>query len=317
MAIDCLDSIATRTPGLSGLRAVVVDNASSDGSAEKLVDAVERNRWHMWASVLPLDRNGGFAAGNNAGVRQALQSDGSTDYFLLLNPDTLVREGAIRALVDFMDANPDVGIAGSRQESASGAAESTAHNAVTPLGELESSARLGVLSRMLRRYAVSPPVRESAHECDWVSGGSLIVRYKVLEDIGGLDEGFFLYFEEVDFCLRARRAGWKVWYVPQSRVVHLEGSSSGIRDTQRRRPPYWYDSRRRYFVKHFGVPGLMLADTLWAIGRLSMMLRHILRLKPKGDTDDPKRYALDLLGGDLRAILTRGVFKISREDDAS
>jgi GT2 family glycosyltransferase len=167
---------------------------------------------------------------------------------MFLNPDTIVRGGAIRALVDFMDSHQRVGIAGSRLENAEGAAECSAHIAPSPLGELESGARLGILSRALHRYTVSPPMREAAHQCDWVSGASLIVRRKVFEEIGALDEGYFLYFEEVDFCLRAQKAGWRIWFVPESRVVHLEGASTGIRNIVRRRPQYW-TTRRRYFVK--------------------------------------------------------------------
>jgi GT2 family glycosyltransferase len=197
-----------------------------------------------------------------------------------------------------------VGIAVSRLEDAAGVAECSAHHAPSPLGELVSGASLGILSRALKRYAVTPPLRDIAHECDWISGASLMVRKEVFEEIGLLDEKYFLYFEEVDFCTRARKAGWEIWFVPESRVVHLEGSSTGIKQTARRRPQYWYDSRRRYFVKHFGVTGLMLADALWAIGRTSLALRRILGLGSGGQTRDPKSFAFDLLWGDLRCLLT-------------
>jgi GT2 family glycosyltransferase len=125
----------------------------------------------------------------------------------------------------------------------------------------------------------------------------------VLEQIGPMDEGFFLYFEEVDFCCRARRAGWSVWFVPESRVVHLEGSATGIRATKRRRPKYWYDSRRRFFVKYYGITGLLAADALLTLGRLSFFIRRCLRLGGRAG-HDPKRFMLDLLLGDLQAILT-------------
>jgi N-acetylglucosaminyl-diphospho-decaprenol L-rhamnosyltransferase len=302
LAVDCLHSIAAQIGELPKLHTVVVDNASGDGSVEKLMGVMNREGWHRWASLLPLDRNGGFAFGNNAGIREALRSTCHVAYVMLLNPDTIVHGGAIRALVDFMDAHQRVGIAGSRLESAEGAAECSAHTAFSPLGELESGARLGVLSRALHRYAVTPPMRETAHECDWVSGASLIIRREVVEEIGLLDEGYFLYFEEVDFCIRARKAGWKTWFVPESRVVHLEGASTGIRNIVRRRPQYWYDSRRRYFVKHFGMLGLILADALWAAGRTSLVLRRMLRLGSGGNLQDPKWFALDLLWGDLRSF---------------
>jgi N-acetylglucosaminyl-diphospho-decaprenol L-rhamnosyltransferase len=305
LAIDCLRSIAAHVSVLPRLQALLVDNASGDGSAQTIRAAIAGEGWDSWASVLALDRNGGFAFGCNAGIRQALRHGRSARYVMLLNPDAAVRERTIAALAEFMDAHPLAGIAGSRIENPQGAVEASAHNRFSPLGELLSGARLGMLSRALPRYDVTPSMRHTAHECDWVSGASLMIRREVLEQIGELDEGYFLYFEEADYCLRAKKAGWQVWYVPESRVLHLEGASTGIRETARRRPRYWYDSRRRYFVKHFGVSGLVLADTLWAGGRVSLALRRMLRLGSGGKEREPSRFAFDLLWGDLRALLTR------------
>lgn len=315
LAIDCLHSIAGQISELPELHAVVVDNASGDGSVEKLEKTIDRENWHGWASVLSQNRNGGFASGNNAGIRKALRSTSHVDYVMLLNPDTIVHMGAIRALFDRMKSHKHIGIAGSLLENANGTVDCSAHNAHSPLGELVSGARLGILSRMLQRYAVSQPMRETAHECDWVSGASLIVRREVFEEIGLLDEGYFLYFEEADFCLRTQNAGWKIWFVPESRVVHLEGASTGIQNVKRRRPQYWYDSRRRYFVKHFGVFGLILADLLWVAGRTFLALRRVLRLDSGGNEQDPKWFVFDLLWGDLRSFFTGRVFKISHKGE--
>lgn len=300
LAVDCLRSIA----GEPGVHAIVVDNASGDGSVDRLTSAIAREGWQGWASLLPLDRNGGFASGSNAGMRAAFRSPGQVDYVMLLNPDTVVRPGAIRALLDFMHAHPRAGIAGSRLENAAGTAEYAAHSAPSPIGELVSGARLGILSRMLQRYAVTQPAPGAAHECEWVSGASFVVRRQVLEQVGFLDEGFFLYFEEMDFCRRAREAGWQVWWVPQSRVMHLEGAATGIRDTAQRRPQYWYRSRQRYFVKHFGVPGLLAADACWAAGRASFVLRRTLGLASPRETLEPRGFARDLLWGDLRSLFS-------------
>lgn len=317
LAIDCLRSLARQVSGLPGLEVLVIDNDSADGSEDRLRDATSREGWTSWVRIIQAGRNGGFAFGNNVGIREALGSGRDFDYILLLNPDTIVRDGAIGALVEFMALHPQVGIAGSLLEDASGLVESSAHTAPSPLGELESSARLGVLSRLLRRYRVSPPLRDVDHECDWVSGASLVARSKVLQLLGGLDEGFFLYFEEVDLCTRARQAGWKVWFVPASRIVHLEGAATGIQNVAKRRPCYWYDSRRRYFVKHFGVTGLIAADVLWAIGRLLLVLRRAIGRRPLDSGLDPKRFAFDLLWGDLRSLLTGQVLQIRRGESTS
>ena len=111
----------------------------------------------------------------------------------------------------------------------------------------------------------------------------MIVRREVFQAIGLLDDSYFMYYEEVDFCLRARRAGWPCWYVPGSRVVHLVGKSSGVtdRDAPRRRlPAYWFRSRRRYFLSNHGIAKTVLADLAWASAFASYRLRHVLLGRP-------------------------------------
>jgi GT2 family glycosyltransferase len=309
LVAECLRSIAEQAANLGGMRVVVADNASGDDSTSTLGGLIEREGWGGWVSLLALPRNGGFAAGNNAAIGLATGFE-RPDYFVLLNPDTICRPGAIGALVDFMESHPRAGIAGSRLEDASGAPAHSAHNFFSPLGELEAGARLGILSRALGRFAVTPPAREQRHECGWVSGAALAVRASVFKQIGLFDEGFFLYFEEVDFCARARKAGWQVWHVPESRVVHFEGAATGIQDARRRRAPYWYHSRRRYFVKHHGVAGLLMADALWALGRGSLALRRALGLGSGDGAPEPRRFAADLLWGDLRALVDGEVWGI-------
>lgn len=312
LVVDCLRSLATQSHDLRGGRVVVADNASDDGSAKRISAAIVDEGWSEWAEVLPLALNGGFSFGNNAGIRRALAAPPQPEHLLLLNPDTLARPEALRALVDFMDAHPEVGIVGSRLETADGGVDCSAHRIHSPLSELVGSARLGMLTRVLKRHVLSEPVRNEAHACDWVSGASLMVRRAVVERIGMMDEGFFLYFEEVDFCWRARRAGWQVWYVPESQVLHLEGASTGIKRTSRR-AGYWYDSRRRFFVKHYGVGGLLLADGLWALGRMTFLARRTLGLGAQRGNRDPRLFSYDLLWGDLRALLTGRLFHIRSE----
>jgi GT2 family glycosyltransferase len=114
----------------------------------------------------------------------------------------------------------------------------------------------------------------------------MIIRREVFEAVGPLDEGYFMYFEEVDFCHRARRAGWPCWYVPAARVVHLVGQTSGVTDpkaARRRRPGYWFLARRRYFLGNRGRAATLLADLAWATGHASYRLRRILQRKPEDD----------------------------------
>jgi N-acetylglucosaminyl-diphospho-decaprenol L-rhamnosyltransferase len=289
LAIDCLRSLASEIRG-DGIDAhvVVVDNASGDDSAVRIAEEIERNGWRDWADLLVLEDNGGFAAGNNAALRPLLASDRRPDYVLLLNPDTVVRPGAVRALVDFMQRNPKVGLAGSRLEDPDGTPQCSAFRFPTAASEFERGARLGLISRLLHRYVVAPPPRNEPHPADWVAGASLIVRREVFDAVGLLDSGYFLYFEEVDFCRKAALADWPCWYVPASRVVHLVGQSSGVTDTRRparRVPRYWFESRRRYFRGFHGRLYTLLADVAWVAGFSLWRLRRLVQRKP--DTDPP------------------------------
>src|SRR5262249_30735157 len=150
--------------------------------------------------------------------------------------------------------NPEVGIAGGRLEFPDGMPQTAAFRFPTLLGVFEDTIRIGTVSRALAPWRIPPPPREWTHRTDWVDGASLMVRRDVFESVGLMDEGYFLYFEETDFCLRVQRAGWSIWHVPASRVVHLEGQSTGVTGAdlaKKRRPQYWFDSRARYFRKNY------------------------------------------------------------------
>lgn len=313
LVIECLRSIAPQVADLMGGRVLVIDNASGDLSDKRLNAAIAREAWSSWAAVVQSNRNGGFAFGNNVGICAALKAPQRMDYLILLNPDTVVRPGALGVLIEFMQAHPTVGIAGSLLETADGGVDCSAHRFHSPLGELEDAARLGMLSRLLHRYRVSPAPPTEAHACDWVSGACMMLRRSVIDAIGLMDERYFLYFEEVDYCWRAKQAGFAVCYVPQARVMHLEGAATGIRKAATRRAAYWYDSRRRFFVKHYGVTGLMLADALWLVGRASVVLRNKLGLGGRSVASDPASFTADLLGGDMRAIFSRRARAIARD----
>ena len=286
LAVDCLRSLETEVADYPTARVVVVENASGDDSAEILNSAIESEGWGGWASLVKAPRNGGFAAGNNVAIAPALASNSPPDLIWLLNPDTVVRPGAFRALVGFFEREPRAGLAGSQLEYPHGEPQRSAFNFPTIRGELESGLRLGSVSKVLRRHVQAPPVPEGECRVDWVAGASLMVRREVFEAIGLLDEGYFMYFEEVDFCLKASRAGWPCWYVPSSRVVHLVGQSSGLTkagEQQKRRPRYWFDARRRFFVANHGRARAFAADLTYALAFSSFRIRRRLQRKPDID----------------------------------
>ncbi len=289
LTVDCLRSLDAEVKSLPNVNVVITDNHSADDSPQQIQQAIKDNNWHTWATLMPLERNGGFAYGNNQAIRPALDSNAPPDFVLLLNPDTVIRPGAVAKLIDFMQQNLKAGIAGSRLEDPDGTPQRSAFRFPTTRSELDDGLRLGLVSRLLVNACIAPPIRDDQHQTDWVAGASMIVRRQVFTDAGLMDEGYFMYYEEVDFCLRALRAGWPCFYVPDSRVVHLVGQASGVtvKNTRpKRRPDYWFDSRRRYFVKNHGLIHAATTDAAWALGYATYRLRRLIQRKP--DTDPPK-----------------------------
>lgn len=288
LTIDCLASLDPEVRSVGNCHVVVVDNHSEDGSAARIRAAVDERGWGDWAEFVESGRNGGFAFGNNVALRPCfVESERARpDYVLLLNPDTIVRPGAVSALLEFLEAHPEVGIAGSRLEWEDGTQHQSRYRFPTVLSEFDAGFRLSYVSKLLSRYVTAPPLRLEEHPIDWVAGASMMVRRKVFEDIGLLDEGYFLYYEETDFCLRARRAGWPCYYVPRSRVAHLVGRSSGVTNTlepRKRTPRYWFESRRRYFVKNHGRAYFVLTNLAWAGGNCAWTVRRWIQRKPPMD----------------------------------
>lgn len=254
---NCLASLAAHAPAIAH-EVVVVDNASTDGSAA-IVDAFPSAR------VLQLPRNVGFSAGNNAGIRAT-----AGELVLLLNNDTVVPPGAIDALVARLDANPEAAIAGPRLIDGEGHAELSFGPMISPLGELRQKIVTRLHARGVKPVErwVERTTRREQH-VDWVSGACLLVRRAVAEDAGLLDERFFLYTEDVDFCATVRAKGWKVLFTPSAEIVHLRGRS---RSTAARQSNAAYRrSHLAFYEKHHP--------------RFVPLLRWYLRLK--GDLKRP------------------------------
>jgi hypothetical protein len=272
MTVQCLASLEGETE--PGIRVVVVDNASGDGSADRLERVVVERGWSAWANVVRSDVNGGFAAGNNLGIRSVEASA-----YLLLNSDTLVRPGALRGLREAMRLRPDAGIIGAGLLTAQETPDQSCFRVIAPASELVRAASTGPVTRLLRRFDPILPQTEQPMEPGWLGFACVLIRRDVLETVGLLDDGYFMYFEDVDYCRRARQAGWKVLYWPQAKVVHLLGGSSQMSSPPRQRsraPRYYYEARARYFAKFYGRRGLWLANALWHVGRTVSLPRELL-----------------------------------------
>ena len=276
LAINCLRSVAAErgTPQVH-IRAIVVDNASGD--LPGITAAVDENSWNSWVNLVEAPRNGGYAYGNNLGVRHAFAA-GAPNYIYLLNPDTEVRPGAIAALVDFLQGHPEVAIAGSSFENPDGSPWPLAFRFPSLVSEFLGGVQFGPLTRLLRRWEVPLFMGSTAARVDWICGASMLIRPAVLTALGGLDENYFLYFEETDFCRRARDAGYSTWYVPESRVMHIGGQSTTVApDARERLPAYWFESRRRYFAVTFGIAHAAAIDLVAVIAHSLGSVKRVIQ----------------------------------------
>jgi GT2 family glycosyltransferase len=242
--------------------------------------------------VLRAPCNGGFASGNNFGLAAAV--DGRTpwgvlrpDIVWLLNPDTEVRPGAVFEVLRFMGSHPAAGIVGTGIENVEGSPWPSAFHFPTIWSELEHALAFGPFTRAIGDRAILYPPGDRPRRVDWVSGASLLVRREVIRKLGFLDEGYFMYYEETDYCLSAARSGIECWQVPSSRVMHHIGKSSGeggAADYVRRRPACWFTSRERYFRKNHGAAYLHLVNLLWCLLYPVGTLLRLLRGKPRQES---------------------------------
>jgi N-acetylglucosaminyl-diphospho-decaprenol L-rhamnosyltransferase len=282
LTIDCLRSIEIEraTPGMR-IRAIVVDNACGD--SPQIARTVDANGW-SWVTIIEAPTNGGFAYGNNVAFQRAYD-DGPPAYIHMLNPDTLVRRGAIGALVHFLEANPNVGIAGSSFENLDGSDWPIAFRFPSLLSEFEAGLQFGLATRVLQPWVVARKMSPVPQPIDWVAGASMMVRRAVLDSIGGFDENYFLYFEETDFCFRAKKAGFTTWYVPESRVMHIAGQSTKLTERNaalKRLPSYWFESRRRYFAVTYGMRYAMAVDIVALLAHSLGFLKRIAQRRTDG-----------------------------------
>lgn len=285
----CLDSLAGERGNGVEIAAFVGDADSGDGSVES-IGAHIRVAGYDWAECFAIGRNGGFAYGNNHILRSRVLPDPSFDLVHFLNPDTYIHPGAVRALAAFLAAHPGAGVAGSRLENPDGSLRAFGFRRPTPWREFFRGARAAPLNRLVPSADVFIADLRETRRVDWVSGASFMMPRAVLEAVGLMDEGYFLYFEDTELMVRTDAAGYPVWHVADSRVVHLAGQSTGLRSGGPARPGpvprIWLRSRRRFFRDRYGIVGAALADALFLAGDVVYRLHRVLLRRPVLDPPD-------------------------------
>jgi N-acetylglucosaminyl-diphospho-decaprenol L-rhamnosyltransferase len=255
----CLDSIYA-APSSITLETIVVDSASKDETVSMI--------WERYPQVklLPQSENLGFTRCNNIGLQAA-----NGRHLMLLNPDTEIIGDALMQLVAYLDGHPQVGIVGPHTLNTDGTTQSTKRRFPTMgTGFFESTWLQGYAPKTLMDWYYAADVADNGvAEVDWVQGSALMARREVYEQIGGLDEGFFMFSEELDWCKRAKDARWGVVYVGTAQITHHGGKSTEQIASQKH--IYYHQSKLSYFRKHHSwraaqiLRSFLLLNYMWQI----------------------------------------------------
>ncbi len=269
----------------------IVDNCSPDNSIAKLRSALQDV---ANAEAIEAERNGGFGYGNNRVIKPVIAGQIEADYVYILNPDAIPEPGAIELMTAYLDAHPQVGVVGSALEDSNGNPTESMFRFPSLLSEIEGALVVGPVSRLLTRFKLPSPILSVPGPVGWVSGASLMVRADVLRTVGGFDQEFFLYWEEVELCHRVHKAGFEIHGLPGAKVRHIGGVSTGV-TRQSRLPGYWHQSRNLYFRKTGAAGPLLLLNIVTAFALAAGRCWQWLRGKPGKPPHflrDHLRYAL-------------------------
>lgn len=272
LTVACIESVIADFDGING-HIMVVDNASGDGSDEVIAQWIATQPAGTPVTLVRSPINGGFSAGHNQGI-----GPHKAKYYLILNSDAVLRPGFCAEILHAADADPKAGLLAPRIEYDDGEAQISHFRNHSPLSELIRAARSGPITKLLSRHVVAPTDGLPAAQIDWVSFACVLVRGEMVDQIGPMDEGYFLYFEDAEYCLRAKRAGWGIALAPKAVAVHFRGGSGPVKSLEKakkRLPGYFYHSRARLLCQAHGHVGLIAANLCWHLGRGAAQLRRL------------------------------------------
>ena len=276
---QCLESIYSETKGIS-FEILAVDNASIDGS----VDAIRNNFPNV--KLIVNKKNVGFAAANNQAIK-----DSKGRFILLLNPDTVILDSALDKLVEFMDSHPEAGVVGPQILNPDRTLQFSYDNGIS-LGLFFRGLVIRHFSRLLRvlplvgrhkNYSINSKCLEhppKIKEVVRVRGCCLLVRKEVINQVGLMDEQFFMYCEEVDWEYRMKKAGWKIYFYPFAQIIHYWGASS--KQHAEKCHQIHNQSNYKYIRKHYGIPGAVLLKCMKLIDRCFRLADSLKRRVVEG-----------------------------------
>lgn len=254
---------------------VVVDNDSQDNSVEDIQTFINNKNWNANVNVVKSSKNGGFSYGNNVGIKTS-----KAEFYLLLNSDAYLHKNSIKAMIDTFTEQSMTGIVGPRIEWPNGGQQVSCFNNTTIWSSFISAARTSYVSKFfdtlfaVREVAV-PVEKHESSKPDWLSFACVMLKRELIQSIGLMDERFFMYYEDNDYCRRALRAGWKLKYQENARVVHLNNGSSNQFESKAL-PSFYYRARSYYLIKYYGHLGLFLSNVLWYPGRFISLLKEVV-----------------------------------------
>lgn len=304
LTIDAVESILAQENAGLDVSVHVVDNASPEDDAAVLSAAHEARGWGDRVTLYPEAENHGFGRGNNLVIEALKDRSDAPEAVFLLNPDARLVNDAVSILAAALFADPRAGAAGAAIVDEEERPASGPGTFPTPMGEIMRFLNFGPADRRFGHLRDRRLRRDEGGYADWVSGAAVMFRLDALRDGGAFDPGFFLYYEEVELMRRLGRRGWPTLYVPEAKVFHDRGASTGRRGVRAAREPgYFYDSWRRYFVLSYGRgKTLALSLALVAVAGFNVAMRRLRGQVP----NVPERFFRDHWVHVIRPLLSRG-----------
>lgn len=275
LTISCAESVLSDLGQVDG-EVIIVDNASPDDSFDQFAAWHDSKPKSAPIKLVRSENNGGYSSGNNQGIKA-----GNADFFVLANSDTVVKPDALKVLINQMRADPKIGILGPQLLGPEGNPIISRFRHLTPFGEFLRATGMKFFFDRFPRHVIPVEDHEPESAMQWVGFPFIMFRRSMIEEIGLLDERYFMYFEDSAYCRRASAHGWRIAHCKEAVVQHFCGQSSKVEDraaANKRLPAYYYASRARYLISHYGRRGFVAANLFWYLGRCVSYLR-LLALK--------------------------------------